>query len=92
MSMTGNSSQLEILNDPSGIPYLRYENPLHGLTDQLKQVQTYSVTEAASELGRAQAILDIKKSTVEASDGSEVVFQIEEHPSRPSQAAKGKKA
>ena len=83
--MTDNSSQLEILNDPSGIAYLRYENPLHELT------HTCSVTEAASELGRAQTILGMKKTTVEASDGSQVGFQIEEHPSRPNQAAKGQR-
>jgi transcriptional regulator with XRE-family HTH domain len=70
--------RLEILDDPSGIAYLPFENTLHGLPEQTRQVPTYTVTQAAAELGRVQEKLGIKKITVEASDGSQFVFPIED--------------
>ena len=72
--------RLEILDDPSGIAYLPYENTLHGLPEPTKRVHTYTVTQAAAELGRVQEKLGIKKITVEASDGSQFVFPIEDLP------------
>ena len=69
--------RLEILDDPSGVAYLPYENTLHGLPEQSKHAHTYTVTQAAAELGRVQERLGIKKITIEASDGSQFVFPIE---------------
>jgi hypothetical protein len=84
--------RLEILDDPSGIAYLPYENALHGLPEYNKQVQTYTVTQAAAELGRVQEKLGIKKITVEASDGSQFVFPIEDSRSGGGKTPGGKKA
>ena len=84
--------RLEILDDPSGIAYLPYENPLHGLPEQNKQVPTYTVTQAAAELGRVEEKLGIKKITVEASDGSLFVFPIDDPRSSGGKTAGGKKA
>jgi hypothetical protein len=84
--------RLEILDDPSGVAYLPYENTLRGLPEHPKKMHTYTVTEAASELGRVQAMLGIKKITVEASDGSQFVFPIEERTPGGAKTGGGKKA
>jgi hypothetical protein len=82
--------RLEILDDPSGMAYLPYENALHGLPEQSKQA-TYTVTQAAAELGRVQEKLGIKKITVEASDGSQFVFPIEDPRTGGGKTPGGKK-
>jgi transcriptional regulator with XRE-family HTH domain len=79
-------SRLEIVKGPFGT-YLPYENTLHGLPEPAGKIHTYTVTEAASELGRIQATLGIKKIIIEAADGSKFVFPIDERP-----AGKGKKS
>jgi hypothetical protein len=78
--------RLEILDDPSGQAYLPYENTLHGLPEPSKGIHTYTVIEAASELGRVQATLGIKKITIEAADGSQLVFPIDDRPPRKGKA------
>jgi len=84
--------RLEILDDPSGVAYLPYENTLHGLPEQSKHAHTYTVTQAAAELGRVQEKLGIKKITVEAADGSQLVFPIEDPRSGRGKTPGGKKA
>jgi hypothetical protein len=83
--------RLEILDDPSGITYLPYENTLRGVPEPSKQAHTYTVTEAAAELGRVQEKLGIKKITVQASDGSQFVFPIEDLCSGGAKKPGGKK-
>lgn len=80
----------EFLEDASGT-YLPYENALRGLPGREKPAQTYTVTEAASELGRVQATLGIKKITIEAADGSQFVFPIEDRPVSRGKARRDKK-
>ena len=57
---------------------MHFENTLHGLSKQPKSAHTFTVTEAAAEIGRIQAVLGIKKIIVQASDGSDLVFPIED--------------
>jgi len=84
--------RLEVLDDPSGMIYLPYENTLHGLPEQNKKAHTYTVTQAAAELGRVQEKIGIKKITVEAADGSQFVFPIEDLRSGGGKTPGGKKA
>ena len=83
--------RLEILDDPSGIAYMPFENPLHGLPEQSQHAHTYTVTQAAAELGRVQEVLGIKKITVEAADGSQLVFLIEDPHSGRGKTPRAKK-
>jgi hypothetical protein len=61
-----------------GITYLGYENPLHGLPPKQSQPRQFTLTEAALEIGRISASQGVKKITVEAGDGSEWFFTIQE--------------
>jgi hypothetical protein len=83
--------RLESLHDPSGILYMPYENTLHGVPEKAK-VHRYTVIEAATELGRVQEKLGIKKIMVEACDGSEFVFPIQDRPDRDDEPGGGKQS
>lgn len=70
-----------------GITYLGYENTLHGVPAKPQPRRTMSLTEAVLQIGKVSATRGLRRITVEADDGSEYFYYIDE---KGAERSKGK--